>query len=72
MMHHYTKSSNVEALSIYNQQYQSKLNRTDNSRKHLLGLLSSFTREEQEVRSEEVEDLCCYDRMKKLINRGEN
>lgn len=50
MNHHYTKSSNVEALSIYNQQYQSKLNK-DSSRKHLLGLLSSFTREEQEVRS---------------------
>lgn len=72
-MHQYTKSSNVEALSIYNQLHQNKFAREDqkNNRKHLLGLLSSFTREEEEVRSEEVEELCCYDRMKKLIYKGE-
>lgn len=42
-MHHYTKSNNVEALSIYNQQYHNKDDK-EKSRKHLLGLLSSFTR----------------------------
>lgn len=70
-MHHYTKSSNVEALSIYNQQFRSKKQQEqEGTRKHLLGLLSSFTREEEEVREQEVEDLCCYDRMKKLICKG--
>jgi len=48
MNHSYTKSQNVEALSIYNQQYRHKKNGSptaeESSRKHLLGLLSSFTR----------------------------
>lgn len=70
-MHHYTKSNNVEALSIYNQQFRNKQQQEQQgTRKHLLGLLSSFTREEEEVREQEVEDLCCYDRMKKLICKG--
>ena len=33
--------------------------------------MSSFTREDAEVRSEEVEELCCFDRMKKLIAKRE-
>jgi len=41
----YTKSPNVEALSIYHQQHQQKKeDPNDNNRKHLLGLLASFTR----------------------------
>lgn len=63
-----TKRPNIEALSIYNQIHHKKPTQDkDNNRKHLLGLLSSFTREQEEIRSEEVDDLCCFDRMKKLI-----
>ena len=43
-MHQYTKSENVEALSIFNQNIKEKAGEKPN-RKHLLGLLSSFTRE---------------------------
>lgn len=48
----YTKSSHVEALSIHHQQSQQK---RGDSRKHILALLSSFTREEAEVQREETE-----------------
>lgn len=73
-MHHQTHSNSIDNLSVYHQQARAKAanpNRDDGSRKHLLGLLSSFTREQEEVRSEEVEELCCYDRMKKLICRSD-
>ena len=50
-MHHrnYTQVSHVEALSIYN--HQSHLKKGEKPpRKHLLGLLSSFTKEDADVR----------------------
>jgi hypothetical protein len=69
-MHHYTKSDNVQTLSIYNQNAREQQH--PHERKHLLALLSSFTREEEEVRREKVEELCCFDRMKKLISRRDS
>ena len=73
-MHHraYTRSSNVEALSINSHKQREKNQKGDaTSRKHLLGLLASFTREDADVKGEETEELCCFDRMKKLIARRE-
>ena len=69
----YTRSSNVEALSIRNHQQREKAHKADaTSRKHLLGLLASFTRgEDTDIKGEETEELCCFDRMKKLIARRE-
>lgn len=52
-MHQYTKSDHVGALSIYHQQSLEKKGEKLN-RKHILALLSSFTREEAEVKREEI------------------
>ena len=45
----YTKSQAVESLSLLNERRREKAGE-QGDRRHILGLLSSFTREEEEVR----------------------
>lgn len=47
--HHYTHSQHVQGLSAYRPNHQPP------DRKHILALLSSFTRQDADVRSEEIE-----------------
>ncbi len=42
------------------------------SKTHLLGFMSEYIQESSEMKVQEVDELCCYDRMKKLLMRGDD
>ncbi len=52
----------------YNTNYNTN-NTNNNTPKptHLLGFMSEYMQDEQKIKVEQIDQLCCYDRMKKLL-----